>query len=130
MPSVPKPEPRQPAKRKPVKRKNVKRSAKEFARCFGSAERVAFVQALPSCVSGLGPCENCHIEGDGAGRRAHYSKIVPLTHIEHLRIHSMGRRTFEEFYAANLTELAEETERAWQAFSASPSQPTLRKFSV
>lgn len=93
---------------------NRKRKVSEFARTYGSKARVAWVRALPSVVSGKGPCVNAHVRGDGAGRKADYCWIVPLTRDEHDGLHFVGVRAFEHGYSVDLKELAAETQRAWE----------------
>lgn len=64
-----------------VKRVNAKRKAANFARAYGSAERVAFVRSLPCAACGLvGYSENAHVggAGKGAGRKSDADQIAPL----------------------------------------------------
>lgn len=64
-----------------VKRTNPRRRAAEFARCYGSEERVLFVKAgqcaAPDCIS-RGRCHNAHTESGGAGRKADARTIAGL----------------------------------------------------
>lgn len=104
-----------------------KRSASEFQRIYGSRERVEFVKALP-CV-GCGrdwehtrvPIDNAHIENGGVGRKADYTKIVPLCSRTapkfscHDRFHRHGREDLEMWAGINLETAAAETERLWLA---------------
>jgi hypothetical protein len=62
---------------KPVNRK---RRTSEFARCYHSKERVAFVKSLPCacCTDRLTGCDNAHTRNGGAGRKGDYTTIVPL----------------------------------------------------
>ena len=97
MAACPKPKPREKKPPKPI-RKNVQRSADEFVRCYLSEDRVEWVKSLPcivpDCMS-LSQSENAHIEGGGTGRKADYTKIVPLCPGHHRRwahsLHNMGR---------------------------------------
>lgn len=58
---------------------NPKRKAREFERAYHSEERVLFVKGLPCCACKVvGHSENAHIETGGIGRKADYTKIVPL----------------------------------------------------
>lgn len=86
---------RTPLKRKtPVKKRNAKRRESEFARCYGSKARVAWIKSMP-CIacSGLhplfgmtaGPSDNAHTAHDGMGRKAGYDTIVPLCRNHHRR---------------------------------------------
>jgi hypothetical protein len=68
-----------------VNQRNAERRDREFQRCYGSAERVAFVQGL-SCVGcGRTPCENAHSVTGGMGRKADAETIAPLCHDCHTR---------------------------------------------
>lgn len=99
---------------KPIGR-NKERQAKEFARCYHSEERVEWVKNLPSVVSGRGPCDNAHVRGGGAGRKADYRFIVPLTRREHNELHRIGPADFESNYSINLEAAADAVEAAWQS---------------
>lgn len=82
-----------PKRSGPVKAK--KRSASEFARIYGSKERVAWVKALHcfacECVSPFigqvtaGRCHNAHTETGGMGRKADANTIIPLCASHHRR---------------------------------------------
>lgn len=102
-----------------IRKVNRARRASEFARCYGSKERVEWVKeqrcAVGFCSS---PAENVHIEGDGASRKAGYELIVPLCHTHHLKLHAYGRGTFEEGYGLDLAALAAETQQRWEAHCA------------
>jgi hypothetical protein len=117
----PKPKPKAPAEpKRPVRSRppaqNVKRRSKEWLRAYGSIERVLWVKAQPSCVSGLGPCVNAHVRTGGTSRKADACWIVPLTDEEHQRLHSVGREQFEREHGVNLDALAIETQRIWEQF--------------
>lgn len=118
---VPKPAPREQKERKPPRAKNVKRSADEFTRCYHSDERVEFVKSLPCVVAGCDkPSENAHIEGDGAGRKASYTKVAPICGGHHRTrkdsLHSLGREEFEGTHLVDLGALALDTERCWRRY--------------
>ena len=82
---------RKPIRRSPVRKVNPKRKASEFARCYGSKARVAFVKALPCAACGRqGQSENAHAFGDGAGRKGPYTAILPLCGDCHRKQHSRG----------------------------------------
>ena len=105
---------RTPLKRgKPVNRVNRARRASEFARCYGSVERVEWVKREPSAASDKRPCVNAHIRNGGAGRKADYRYIVPLTDEEHIELHAYGKTWFEDRYGIDLEKAAAETERLW-----------------
>lgn len=115
--ACPKPAPREKKARTSPRKHNTKREAREFQRCFGSPERVAFVQALPSVVSGKGPCVCAHVRGGGASRRGDARWTVPLTDAEHQEMHR-GQASFAMRYGLDLAALAEETERSWVAHTS------------
>ena len=118
---VPKPTPRPKRERKAPKAKNVARRADEFTRCYGSEERVAWVQALPCVVEGCrrAPCDNSHITGGGMGRKADADQIVPLCRVHHKRLdeHPEGREGFEGECYVDLAALALDTERCWRRYA-------------
>lgn len=81
---------------KPIARRNKKRQAVEFARTFGSRERVLWVKSLPclACLLvdtlyGWGKVENCHVTDPGnekgGSRRANHRGIVPMCRGHHVR---------------------------------------------
>ncbi len=106
----------------PVKKVNRKRKVSEFARAYGSAARVAWVRGLPCVLSAWGTCgrhmqcDNAHIIGGGAGRKADAQFIVPLCSLHHASLHRRGRQLFEAVYLVDLFKLAADTERRWQDF--------------
>lgn len=97
------------------KRKAEKRAA-EFARCYGSEERVAWVKtlrcAVPGCASGR--IDNAHAVSGGAARKADARHVLPLCFLHHRELHQLGARTFEKKYEISLALAAEETEARWQ----------------
>lgn len=109
--------------RKPVKKRNAKRRASEFARCYHSAERVAFVKSLPCAAcrhqGAYNPIVNAHAHGDGAGRKASYQTIVPLCWTCHSIQHSSGNEALERLRGFSFDESAKYTEAKWQAFQQS-----------
>lgn len=98
-------------------------SDEEFARAYGSLDRVEWVRSLPSVASGKRPCVNAHVRTGGMGRKADARWIVPLTWEEHERLHRRGPAWFETTYGIDLDAKAAETEVAWQAYSLAP-RPT------
>lgn len=82
-------------RRSSVKPRNAKRRASEFARCYGSKERVVFVRSLPclACIgiaplllfTAHGPSDNAHTVSGGKGRKADADTIVPLCRNHHQR---------------------------------------------
>lgn len=127
---APKPVPAPKKERKPPKAKNRTRSADAFERCYHSEERVEWVKTLfcivPLCLKA---CENVHIEGDGASRKADYTKIVPCCRGHHRTrkdsLHNLGREAFEGEHLVDLAALALDTERNWRRYAghAFPAAP-------
>ena len=69
----------------------MKRKASEFARCYHSKARVAFVASLPcACGCSRSPCENAHTLTGGVGRKGHYLTIIPLFPECHRKQHEGG----------------------------------------
>jgi len=105
--------------RKPIKRTNPKRKAKEFARCYGSKERVEFVKSQYCIVCGGRPSENAHTVSGGTGRKADYTTIVPLCAKDHRFQHAKG---WQMLVGTNnmdkinkwLAKLAAQVEARWQ----------------
>ena len=148
------PKPRRPLlSEKPIKRsgkiKPKPRSPEEYARIYGSPERVEWVKSLP-CVTtwhddwwkfrghhtngrilfgGTGTAckgkkENAHIVSGGTGRKADAHLIVPACHHHHAEMHR-GVQTFEARYGVDLNAAAEQIEAKWQAWlrvSGTPEQ--------
>ena len=126
---------------KGVKRVNRKRKAKNFARAYGSELRVMYVQGLPCAACGhIGHSENAHIRSkSGAGRKGDASTVIPLCSPRLLTKSMDGKRYSwmiegchrdydrSPSILPNAQEVAEETERSWQAFSASTSHISERE---
>ena len=107
-----------------MKRSNPKRRKSEFARCYHSKERVAWVKTLPciACGSLLG--ENAHYDNGGMGRKSDYTHIVPLCGGWyrdkenyrlgcHMMMHHLGRDWLEKKYSLDLEAVAAETQQSW-----------------
>lgn len=101
-----------------------KRKPSEFARIYGSRERVRWVKSEP-CIATLGgkmaacygPIDNAHVTRDdqgGTGRKSGYRCIAPCCRRHHNILHVMGARFFEENYAVSLEAQAMQTEARWQ----------------
>lgn len=128
---VPKPQPREKKKPKPPRAKNAQRSADAFVRNYHSEERVEWVSWQPCIVAGCDkPTENAHIEIDGAGLKADYTKIVPLCKGHHQTrrdsLHNLGREAFEGEHLVDLAALALDTERCWRAGTPATPPSTVR----
>ena len=114
-----------PKRQTSIRKRNPKRQRSEFARAYGSKERVEWIQGLP-CVACLqSPCDNAHIESGGKGRKADADKIVPLCSDRvgdegcHTELHRVGRYTFERIYRIDLKQEASEVESLWQSYTLS-----------
>lgn len=110
---------------KPIRKRP--RSKSEFARIYGSKERVLFVKRLKCCCCGrIGWTENAHIENGGMGRKADYTKIIPLCgrlapkFSCHLRLHMHGREDLELWGGINLDTEAKVCELRWR--TANPKE--------
>jgi hypothetical protein len=106
-----------PAKpRKALKARNPKRHRAEWARAYGSKERVEFVCSLPCIVRGCPfPAENAHTETGGVSRKADAKTIAPICSPHHRGLHHYGARTWEALSGIDLKAAAAQTERRWQA---------------
>ena len=93
---------------------NKARRGKNWLRAYESEDRVEWIAAQPSVVSGRVPCVNAHVVNGGMGRKAEARWIVPLTHEEHMELHASGITTFQNKYGVNLLEMAIQTERRWR----------------
>ena len=121
---------RKPLKRSPIARKsrpkprNDARRKREFARAYGSVERVAFVASLPCIVTAAwasaheGPTDNHHTKTGGTGRKGDARVIVPLCRKHHSVLHNHGDGFFEDTYALDLAAEAARIDALWQAHRA------------
>lgn len=109
---------RTPLTRKtPVRKRNAKRKASEWARAYGSEERVEWVQRQPCAICGYPVCQNCHIGTGGIGRKADADHIAPLCSDHHRELHQHGQQTFEATYGIRLDAVARNTALAYRAFA-------------
>lgn len=123
---APKPSPRSPKALKRlqratgVRKRNPGRRKSEFARAYGSRERVAFVKRQPcvSCAS-RSNIQNHHIVNGGAGRKADAALIVPLCGNCHWVWHHYGVQYLPRL---NWPGLAASTELAWRLAGVSGGQ--------
>jgi hypothetical protein len=109
-----------PRSTKPIARSRLKKHARkpsEFARIYGSKERVEFVKSLPCQMCFIvGQTVNAHVgkEGKGMQRKANYDQIAALCP----RCHS-AYDNHEEPYADGWNRMLvlcamDRTERLWQ----------------
>ena len=104
-------------KRSPIAKVNPARKAKAFARAYGGAERVRWIQSQPCILCSQSPCENAHVTGGGAGRKADARWIVPLCHRCHAELHTIGQKTFEAKYG-DLMFWAQVIDARWEQYLA------------
>ena len=104
-------------KKTPLAKVNRKRRAREFARSYGSSDRVEFVKALPCSVLGCGirPSENAHLTNDGLGRKADADQIFPLCRQHHDEFDKGkdGKSAFCDKYKLDAAYQATLAEMAW-----------------
>lgn len=98
-----------------VKKVNRKRRISEFARCYGSKARVAWIQATPCILCGKLPSENVHVTTGGMGRKSGHEKIVPMCATMHRMLHNCGRKLFEAAFQIDLEAAAASTHARWLA---------------
>lgn len=86
------PGPKRKTRLKPVNRD---RKRREFARCYGSVERVKRMKRRPCDACGRVPTEDAlnetsHIEREGMGRKASWRETVTHCPPCHRRFHALG----------------------------------------
>ena len=108
---------------KPVNPINTERRKSEFARAYHSKARVAWVQAL-RCACGCSgtPCDNAHVVGDGMGRKADYTTIIPLTRTCHGKVHQKGWAAIGLNKDEALA-IARQVQRMWERHSGETAEP-------
>lgn len=95
---------------------NRQRRAKEFARAYGSKERVHWIQSLACLVCLARPSENAHTPSrSGMGRKGDACTIVPLCSGCHHRLHQVGLETFQRETNLDLAQCAEIIDAAWRS---------------
>jgi hypothetical protein len=110
-------------KRRPLPKRNPARKAREFTRTYGGSERVKWVQSQPCVVCGVRPCENAHVKGGGAGRKADARWIVSLCHGCHAQLHTKGQKTFEQECGVDLMFWAQIIDARWEVHVATQPKP-------
>lgn len=95
--------------------KRVLTSAQKYAKvCSMGTSYQRWIRGLPSVVSGRTPCEAAHVKTRGSGG-ALLGNLVPLTTIEHRRLHAMGLEEFERRHACDLALAARALLKVWRA---------------
>jgi hypothetical protein len=78
----------------------------------------AWIRSLPSAVSGAMGCEAAHTGQDGGlSMKASDYSCIPLTPIEHLRYHAIGRDAFEKLHGIDCAEISRKLAATWFRFS-------------
>ena len=93
------------ARKKPINPVNRERKKREYARCYGSKERVERIRALGCAVCGKAPSDNAHVRSRGAGGT--WRDVVPLCPDHHSEQHRVGWDTFRARYPRDYEALAE-----------------------
>ena len=108
-----------PAPEWPTFDRNKERQEREFLRCYGSEERVEWVNSFGCVICGthMTRRENVHVRGGGAGRKADARFIVPMCRPHHRELHREGVDTFSASYSIDLEATADQFEARWQAYS-------------
>lgn len=101
-----------------IKPRNAKRRQSEFARCYGSKERVAWIRAYPCVWCFSFPSDNAHTESAGMGYKAGYETIVPLCRSCHRRYDEYKYPFNSEPVRDGLKQFAARIERLWQRYLA------------
>lgn len=98
-----------------IKASNPARKRANWTRAYGSPERCAWIASQPCVVMGCrrGPCENCHAETGGTGRKADADQIFPACPAHHRELHTVGVVTFSRLHSLDLAQCARETALAW-----------------
>lgn len=104
-------------RRTPVKKRNAKRKASEWARAYGSKERVEWIKRQPCAVCGYPVSDNVHTRTGGVSRKSDAEHIAPLCRAHHRELHQHGQATFEATYGIRLESVAVNTALAFRAYA-------------
>ena len=108
-----------------VKASNPERKAENWARAYGSPERVTWVQRQPCVVCGsVGLSENAHTRTGGTSRKADACWIAPLCFTCHAELHRIGKASFEAAHQIDLDHEAAITDARWEQYRAILQEPT------
>lgn len=86
---------------------------KDFARVYGSPERVAWLQSLPCIACYATPSQVSHVKSGGVARKGDAQFTVPMCHACHQEYHQHGHTTFEGKYEIDLLAVAANVAAAW-----------------
>lgn len=77
----------------------------------------AWIRSLPSAVSGAHDCEAAHTGSDGGmSMKASDYSCIPLTRMEHLQYHALGKKQFEALHGVDCEALAKALNYVWFKF--------------
>lgn len=129
--------PRPPTRKSAPRRTAIKkkpRKPSEYARIYGSKERVKFVKNHACCycaslhplfgIQSAGRSHNAHTENEGMGRKGHYTTIIPLCATHH-RLYDEYKYPFDrknQSVRDALAEVAPKIEAAWLRVSGTPEK--------
>ena len=76
-----------------------------------------WIRSLPSAVSGSYGVEACHTGHDGGmSMKSSDFSCVPLTHVEHMRLHALGRKQFEALHGIDIDAIVRRLNHCWFAY--------------
>lgn len=124
------------ARSRKVKSVNVRRKKKEFARSYGSVDRVVWM-ASHGCLFAtesfaalrlhlgqcLGPIDNAHLVTGGMGRKADAKHILPMCRLHHHEFDTHAGLLFSDpAFRSELIPVALMFDAEWQKFAAPSSK--------
>lgn len=130
---------RPPRRKTRLAPRNAKRRESEFARCYGSRARVAWVKAQACIVCatihplfGLvkGGCHNAHTVTGGKGRKADASTIVPMCPEHHRRYDQHRYPLDDSAFRESIKAFAARVDAAWQAHVSGTLAGTTKRRTV
>lgn len=96
----------------------IKRGALRKQKPWRNWRYILWVRKLPSCISGMTPCEAAHTGTDGGmSQKASDFTCVPLTPEEHREYHQIGRKAMEEKHAISFEEISTRLYGVWKEYS-------------
>ncbi len=94
------------------------------------------VSAMPSVISGMSPCQVCHIRYadarldkrmTGMGEKPSDCWVLPMTPAEHTTQHQMNERKFWQDLGIDATQAAYDLYRAWLKFGEDEMKIVINK---
>ncbi len=81
----------------------------------------AWIRQQPSCVSeSTRNIEACHTGPHGLGQKSSGYTCIPLTHEEHMELHRIGPRRFQDKYRIDFEVITEGLFTEWSELQARP----------